>query len=166
MSLQAQFQLNGIIKDSKTEKPLPFATLKTEKGNSTITDVDGKFHLTCNNQTESLTISYVGYESKTISFSEIKPFFTIYLTLKTNALQEVATSNINPANALIAKVNQQKDNNNPQKKLHSFQFKSYNKLVITANPDSIEGKIDTVFVNNVSKAKIKFCTNNSFLYRA
>ena len=77
LSLQAQFQLNGIVKDSKTEKPLPFATLKTKKGNSTITDVDGKFHFTWNNQPENLTISYVGYESKTISFSEIKPFFII-----------------------------------------------------------------------------------------
>jgi len=165
LSLQAQFQLNGIVKDSKTEKPLPFATLKTKKGNSTITDVDGKFHFTWNNQPENLTISYVGYESKTISFSEIKPFFIIYLTPKTNELREVAVSNINLANSIITKVIEQKDKNNPQKKLHSFQFKSYNKLVITANPDSIKGKIDTVFVNTISKGKIKKIDSSDYKFK-
>jgi len=40
LSLQAQFQINGIIKDSETKKPLPFATITTENGFATISDVD------------------------------------------------------------------------------------------------------------------------------
>ncbi|MFM2228912.1 MAG: hypothetical protein RL607_170, partial [Bacteroidota bacterium] len=44
LSLQAQFQVNGIIKDSETKKALPFATIKSETGFSTIADVDGKFN--------------------------------------------------------------------------------------------------------------------------
>lgn len=39
-----------------------------------------------------------------------------------------------------------KNQNDPQKKLKSFKFKVYNRLVITANPDSINGTLDSIFV--------------------
>lgn len=165
LSLQAQFQVNGIIKDTQTKKALPFATISTENGVSTIADVDGKFNLLSNLQPESLTISYVGYETKTISLFEIKSFFTLYLVAKIDALQEVTISNVNPANAIIAKVIRQKETNNPQKKLISFQFKSYNKLLVSANSDSISGKIDTIFVNAVTKEKIAKIDSSEYKFK-
>ena len=165
LSLQAQIQVNGIIKDVDTKKPLPFATITTEKVFSTISDVDGKFHFLLSMQPESITISYVGYESKTISLSEIKSFFTIYLIPKTAVLKEVIIANINPANAIITKVIELKDSNNPQKKLRSFRFKSYNKLLVTANPDSITGKIDTVFVNAVTREKVAKIDSSDYKFK-
>ena len=165
LSLQAQFQVNGIIKDSQTKKALPFATIKTENGFATIADVDGKFNFLLASQPETLTISYIGYEPKTISLFEIKTFFTLYLLPKIDTLKEVTISNVNPANAIITKVIQEKENNNPQKKLRSFEFKSYNKLVVTANPDSIVGRIDTVFVNAVSKEKIAKIDSSDYKFK-
>ena len=165
LSLQAQFQVNGIIKNSETKKPLPFANIKTEPGFSTIADVDGKFHFLLTSQPETLTVSYVGFESKTISLFEIKTFFNILLSPKVDALKEVTISNVNPANAIITKVIQEKSNNNPQKKLHSFEFKSYNKLLVTANPDSITGKIDTVFVNAITKDKIAKIDSSDYKFK-
>ena len=165
LSLQAQFQVNGIIKDSETKKALPFATIKTENGFSTISDVDGKFNFLLASQPETLTVSYIGYESKTISLFEIKPYSTLYLLPKINTLKEVAISNVNPANAVIAKVIQEKQHNNPQKKLQTFQFKSYNKLLVTANPDSIVGKIDTVFVNAVTRDKIAKIDSSDYKFK-
>ena len=165
LSLQAQFQVNGIIKDSKTKKTLPFATITTENGISTIGDVDGKFNFLLNSQPETLSISYVGYETKTISLFELKSFFTLYLVPKIDALKEVTISNINPANAIIAKVIQQKGTNNPQKKLKNFQFKSYNKLLVSANPDSISGKIDTVFVNAITRDKVVKIDSSDFKFK-
>ena len=165
LSLQAQIQVNGIIKDVDTKKPLPFATITTEKVFSTISDVDGKFHFLLSMQPESITISYVGYESKTISLSEIKSFFTIYLIPKTAVLKEVIIANINPANAIITKVIELKDSNNPQKKLRSFRFKSYNKLLVTANPDSIVGKIDTVFVNATTREKVAKIDSSDYKFK-
>lgn len=165
LSLQAQFQVNGIIKDSETKRALPFATIKTENGFTTISDVDGKFNFLLASQPETLTVSYVGYESKTISLFEIKTFFTLYLLPKIDVLKEVSISNINPANAIIAKVIREKENNNPQKKLNSFQFKSYTKLLVTANPDSIVGKIDTVFVNAASKEKIAKIDSSDYKFK-
>lgn len=154
LSLQAQFRINGIVRDTETKKPLPFATITTETGVTTLTDVDGKFHFSLASPPETLTTSYVGYDSQTISLFETKVFFNLWLSPKTTALQEVVISNRNEANSIIAKVIEHKDANNPQKKLHSFQFKTYNKLLVTAQPDSIVGKIDTVFVNSVTKDKI------------
>ncbi|TBX70688.1 carboxypeptidase-like regulatory domain-containing protein [Flavobacterium silvisoli] len=154
LSLQAQIQVNGIIKDADTKKALPFATLITETGFTTISDVDGKFQFSLPAQPETLTVSYVGYTTRTISLFEKKSFFTILLSPKTDVLKEVVVSNENPANGIIAKVIQQRENNNPEKKLSTFQFKSYNKLLVTANPDSIIGKIDTLFADAATKDKI------------
>lgn len=165
LSLQAQFQISGIVKDLETKKPLPFATITTEKVFSTISDVDGKFHLQLRIQPESIIVSYVGYEPKKVLLSEYDSFVTIYLVAKTAVLNEVSISNVNPANAIIAKVIQQKDSNNPQKKLRSFQFKTYNKLLVTANPDSITGKIDTLFVNEVTKDKIAKIDSSNYKFK-
>ena len=165
LSLHAQFQVNGIIKDSKTKKTLPFATITIENGISTIGDVDGKFNFLLNVQPETLSISYVGYETKTISLFELKSFFVLYLVPKIDALKEVTISNINPANAIIAKVIQEKATNNPQKKLKNFQFKSYNKLLVSANPDSISGKIDTVFVNAITRDKVVKIDSSDFKFK-
>ncbi|MES2411515.1 MAG: DUF5686 family protein, partial [Bacteroidota bacterium] len=165
LSLHAQIQVNGIIKDSDTKKALPFATITTEKGFSTIADVDGKFNFILATQPETLTVSYTGYASKTISLFEVKSFFTLYLSPKIDTIKEVTISNVNPANAIISKVIHEKENNNPQKKLRTFQFKSYNKLLVTANPDSITGKIDTVFVNAVTKGQIKKIDSSDYKFK-
>ncbi|WP_284652683.1 DUF5686 family protein [Flavobacterium terrisoli] len=165
LSLQAQFQINGIVKDAETKKGLPFATITTERGTATISDVDGKFNLLLNSQPETLTVSYVGYTSQTISLFEKKAFFTLFLEPKVDELKEVVLSNENPALAIIAKVIKQKDSNNPQKRLKTFQYKTYNKLLVTANPDSISGKIDTVFVNEVTKGKIAKIDSSDYKFK-
>ncbi len=165
LSLQAQFHVNGIIKDTETKKPLPFATIRTEKGLSTISDVDGKFDFLLNLQPETITVSYVGYESKTVSLFEVKTFIAILLAPKIDILKEVAVSNTNPANAIILKAIKSKEGNNPQKKLNSFQFKSYSKLLVTANPDSINGTIDTLFVNAITKDKISKIDSTSYKFK-
>jgi hypothetical protein len=154
LSLQAQFQVSGIVKDAETKRALPFATITTENGTATISDVDGKFNLLLSILPESLTISYVGYQSKTISLFEQIKYFTIELSPKVDALKEVVVANVNQANTIIAKVIRNKNANNPQKKLKTFQYKTYNKILVSADPDSISGKIDTVFVDDVTKDKV------------
>ncbi|MFN3753052.1 DUF5686 family protein [Flavobacterium sp.] len=154
LSLQAQFQVNGIVKDAETKKALPFATISTENGKATLSDVDGKFSLTLSFQPEIIKVSYVGYTTQTISIFENKTFFSISLLPEIDTLKEVVLSNENPANTIIKQVIRRRDANNPEKKLKTFQYKTYNKLLVSANPDSISGKIDTLFVDVVTKDKI------------
>jgi len=146
LSLQAQFQINGIVKDASTKKTLPFATIISNDGSSTISDVDGKFSLLARQKITSFEVSYVGYIRKTTSLENNKLYYVVFLSQKTAELNEVRVPNKNLALAIIKKAIENKRNNNPLEKLSSFEFKSYNKLIVTANPDSINGSLDSVFV--------------------
>ena len=55
ISIQAQFQLNGIVKESTANKPLAFATITAADGATTISDVDGKFSIFSKNSIAFLT---------------------------------------------------------------------------------------------------------------
>lgn len=145
LAAQAQFHVSGIVKDQPTKKPLPFASITSANGNYTIADVDGKFTLTSTQKIHSLTVSYVGYTAAFVEIAAQKKFYSIALVPKLDALHEVQVANDKAALAIIHKTIEQKNGNNPQKKLSSFEFKAYNKLVITANPDSIDGRIDSIF---------------------
>lgn len=152
VTLQAQFQINGIVKDSSTSKPLPFATIITNDGMNTVSDVDGKFSFSTSINTNSFTVSYIGFEKTAIQIEKNKKYYAVVLSQNTNNLNEIFISKENPALAIIRKTIVAKDGNNPQKKLNSFEFKTYNKLVVTANPDSINGRIDSVFIGkSISK---------------
>ncbi|WP_431243235.1 DUF5686 family protein [Flavobacterium sp. P21] len=142
LTIQAQFQINGIVTDPHN-KPLPFATITTADNNNTITDVDGKFELKINSKTTTFAVSYIGFQTKLVPVVEKKKFYLISLSQKSDDLKEVVVSNENPALTIIKKVIANKNKNNPQKKLSSFEYKTYNKLIVTANPDSIDGRIDS-----------------------
>jgi len=141
LTIQAQFQLNGIVTDSNN-KPLPFATITTPDNINTITDVDGKFIFTPSAKATSFSVSYIGFQTKIVAITE-KRYYSVSLSQKTDDLKEVIISNENPALRIIRNVIANKNKNNPQKKLNSFEYKSYNKLIVTANPDSIDGRIDS-----------------------
>ncbi|WJS95381.1 DUF5686 and carboxypeptidase regulatory-like domain-containing protein [Flavobacterium johnsoniae] len=142
LTLQAQIQINGIITDSNN-KPLPFATITTSENNNTITDVDGKFIFKISSSANTLTVSYIGFQTKTIALLNSKTFYAVSLVQQTDDLKEVVVSNENPALTIIRKVIANKSLNDPQKKLTNFEYKTYNKLIVTANPDSIDGRIDS-----------------------
>jgi hypothetical protein len=165
LSLQAQFQVNGIVKDAFTQKTLPFASVVSNDGTTTFSDVDGKFNIASDDKILTLTISYIGFQKITVVIESNVLFYKIALVQKTNHLDEVLISNSNPALAIIKKAIQNKDQNNPQKKLKSFEFKSYNKLIVTANPDSIHGNIDSVFVINDQEKYLKKIDSSDYKFK-
>ena len=144
---QAQFQWNGLVKDAKTNQPLPFASITSNTGVQTISDVDGKFQLLSPNPILDFTVSYLGYTPFQQVITPNKTFYVVALQEKSNDLNEVLIPKENEALQIIRKAIAAKRVNNPQQKNNSFSFKSYNKLLVTANPDSINGKIDSVFVD-------------------
>ncbi len=156
-SIQAQFQLSGVVKDATNNKPLSFASIYVADGMNTISDVDGKFNITTLSPFSEFSVSYIGYNKKTITVEKGKSFYLISLLQSTNDLNEVIIPIENPAVGIIKKAIAQKDRNNPQKKISSFEFKCYNSLIITANPDSISSKIDSLITN---KNTIKVDSSN------
>lgn len=164
-SLQAQFQVNGIIKDAKTNKPLSFATINTNENSRTISDVDGKFSVLSHTKNIYFQVSYIGFTPLTVKVETGKSFYTVLLFEKNDWLKEVIISNENPALSIIKKTIANKNSNNPQKKLNSFEFKSYNKLIVTANPDSIEGRIDSLFVEKLGEKTFKKMDSSNFIFK-
>lgn len=144
-SVQAQFEVTGRIIDGTTKKPLSYATVSTQQS-ITIADLDGNFRLTPVFLNDSIAFSYVGYEPQKI-LADVQRNLLIKMIPISENLQEVAIGN-NSAKKIMQRVLTNKVQNDPQKKLKYYNFKVYNKLVITANPDSINGTLDSIFVTN------------------
>lgn len=165
LATQAQFHVNGIVKDAATKKPLPFASISANTGAYAISDVDGKFTITSPEPISRLIISYIGFSKTEITIDSNRKYYAVSLATQSDELQEVAVSAANPALNIIRRVIRDKDKNNPQKKLASFDFKAYNKLVITANPDSIDGRIDSVFTKKGRKQKLVKVDSSDYKFK-
>ena len=161
-SVQAQFEITGRIINGTTKKPLPFASIST-KNSFNIADLDGNFNLKNIYVSDSITVSYVGFESQKIRAKK-QTKLLIQLNPISEKLREVNIGK-NPAIAIIEKAIQLKSKNDPERKLNFFQFKVYNKLVITANPDSINGTLDSIFVTNSGIRKFVKLDSTDFIFK-
>ena len=157
LSVQAQFIVEGVVKEDITNKTIPFASILINNKFKTLSDIDGKFILEDETKFSSFQVKYNGYESLNFEIKD-KKFFSVHL--KPNNL---VTDNNNRVTAILNKVVANRNQNNPQKKLKSFEFKTYNKLIVTANPDSIVKKIDSVFV--IKRHKRVFSKIDSSAYK-
>ncbi len=81
---------SGIVTDKKTSLPLPYASLGV-KGKSIggIADKTGQFIINISqaNDKDSITISYIGYESTTILIKDLAPNNTNLIRLKPKAIE-------------------------------------------------------------------------------
>jgi len=158
----SQYQVSGVLTDKKTNEPLPFATVLIDQYNGTVTNIDGEFILKSKNKISKIHISYIGYDDKTIQLSKNNQFLKIPLTPNVESLNEVViTSKENPALQIIRNAIKNKDKNNIESALKSFKFKAYNKLLISANPDSINGEIDSIYrLKNGIKEFVRIDSSN------
>ncbi len=158
----SQNQIQGLVTDSSTKKPLPFASIITNTNIGTLTDVDGKFQIKSNIEFNKIKVSYVGYKSITIPINSSNKYIKIALEPATEFLNEILiTATENPALQIIRNTIKNKDKNNIETSLNSFKFDAYTKLLVTAHPDSINGKIDSVYIiKNGDKQFLKIDSTN------
>lgn len=93
--------------DKNSKSPIPYASIKTGKYSGVISNEEGFFTINIESTSKnSVTISCLGYQNKTISIEAIKKLgFLIELEEAINQLNEVYLSNKNPnADSIIAKV--------------------------------------------------------------
>lgn len=148
LSLNAlgQTAITGVVRDSKTNEPLPFATIKPNNSNAIAADVDGKFIIASGSGVSQITVSYTGYRTATVNISSGQRHYIIKLTSQMQEISSVVIESENPANAIIREAVRRKPQNDPLKKLSSFKYKSYEKLTVTANPDSITDRLDSIYI--------------------
>jgi len=142
----AQHQLKGLILDNKTKKPLPYATIIINNNQGSITDKDGSFLIESKTDIISIKVSYVGYKTAVIKRPSFSKYITITLEPTRVSLDEVVLGKkTNPAVRIIKNAILNKRINDVNNVVKTYQYTTYNKLLITANTDSINPKIDSVF---------------------
>lgn len=161
----AQLTVSGTVKSSKDNAPLPLATIITEDGSTFITDLEGKFAIGGNTLPDHFTVTYIGYEPQTVKINPGKKFYTVILKEHTETLDELVINQENPANGIIRRAIRRKDFNDPQRKLNSYRHKSYNKLIISAHPDSINGKLDSIYVYEKAGRRLEKIDSADFKFK-
>ena len=141
----SQVSIRGIVIDEVSNQPLPFATVKTERASYALTSVNGEFVIRCKTTPVKLTVSYLGYQSKTIQVTaEDKENVRVSLVA---AEEDLGTVNVkdqeNVASKIIKEAIQRKKQNDPKKLLQNYSYKSYNKFKITEDNQALLKTQDT-----------------------
>lgn len=80
---QSIYYINGKVIDSKTSKPVPFATVKLKKNQLGVyANADGDFKVSRNPefQTDSLIITCIGFKRSSIAFKDLRDIEAILIT--------------------------------------------------------------------------------------
>ncbi|WP_396142677.1 DUF5686 family protein [Flavobacterium sp.] len=159
VSSLAQTKIKGQVIDFDNAVPIAFASITHNK--STINaDWEGKFSLTIEDLKSPVKINYKGYHEKIVYASNSTTHVTIKLINDINSKKKEIFSEIE-VNNIIKKVIENKKNNDPTKALSSFEYKNYESLQVTANPDSISNTIDTLIKKRwLRKPQIKLDSTN------
>lgn len=104
--------IKGIVLDKQSENPLEGATIELmhmQMATGTITDLDGRFSLeNVPVGRQTLRISYIGFESTTVSNVEVTTgkdvFITVTLLESFNQLEEVVLTNTDAKNKSVNKL--------------------------------------------------------------
>lgn len=129
------------IVDFDTNEPIAFANIifNDDVYSGTISDIDGVFY--AQKTVQKITISYIGYASKTLNLSDLSSN-KISLKKEISALNEVVITNSeNPAHRIIRNAVKNKKFNNPEN-LNAFTYQSYDKIIVDG--EEMEVKEDTL----------------------
>lgn len=135
--LFAQQTIEGVVLDKENKEPLAFANItysqQTKKG--VISDIDGRFFLQSKDSITSIEVNYLGFESLQVNAPFQEPLI-LALSPSEEILDEVIVyEDENPALAIIKKVIENKDLNNPEK-MGGFTYTSYNKSIFDFNKNA------------------------------
>lgn len=155
----SQTKIKGQVIDYDTTIPVAFAKI-TYNSKTFLTDWEGKFTLEVSDFKKPVYVTYKGYYEKSSYPVNNGKLFVIKMITNINIKNNEIYSD-QKVNLLIKKVYDNQSKNDPEKALSNFQYKNYEYLQISANPDSISGKIDTIHKRNIfGKHKIKLDSSN------
>lgn len=150
--LFAQHKIKGQVIDIDNSVPIAFASISYNT-TKIITDWEGKFSIEINDFKQPIKANYKGYYEKNVYASNTASIITIKLVADLNDEKAEIYSEIE-VNNIIKKVIDHKKKNDPEKALSSFQYKNYEYLHVSANPDSISSTIDTIYKKRLFRKPI------------
>ena len=158
--IYGQRTIKGKLTDSETNVPLAFANLSVSDDEGTISNAEGFFNISVSENVKEIEITYIGYETKTIHLQPDKNYYNIQLEPQAETLDVLVISGkyVNPAIALMQRIIKEKPNNDYRKKIKKYSFTKYYKFLVTADSDSINGALDSIYHNG------KFAKIDSSMY--
>ena len=134
--------VSGRIYDWETKEPLPFVNiiLKGTKAGTT-SDFDGNYTISTNEKTDSIIVSYIGYDRLTRSV-KANVAQTIILELHKNSVnltEVVIKAGENPAWKIFRKIIANKERND-RENADAYQYEVYNKIEFDLNNISEDAK--------------------------
>lgn len=139
----SQKVMQGQVIDYDTTIPIAFAKI-TYNNKTTLSNWEGKFSIEVKDDTKPILFSYKGYYDKTY-YQTVGAKFLLIKMVSNNTRKEQEIYSENQVNLIIKKVIENKPKNQPEKALNTFEYKNYEHLLVSANPDSISSKIDTIY---------------------
>lgn len=139
------YDFDGIVRDSRTNEPLGFVTIKLENTNiGSTSDVNGEFKLKLENGLHRVIFSLIGYFSDTaiVNINDEKESRDIYLRATEIFTEVIEVEGEDPAYEIIRRALVYKRNFN--RNLIEYELNAYSKMIIRSNqrsvtiPDSIK----------------------------
>jgi len=139
ISLSSSFaqtiRVRGLILDAETNEPLPFVNIYffgTDIGG--ISDVNGEFHLSSNQASDTLVVSFIGYEIQHVPIiSTYMQNMRIELQPSVMKLGEVIIRAGQDPAMILLKLIREKRENNKLRFLEHYAYSVYNKLEFDLN---------------------------------
>lgn len=138
ITFSQEFEVSGTIKDSKTNKPLEFVTVKVADTTfGTTADQDGKYFIKLKQGDYRLIFSYIGYNTDSayvyVGDKDIKR--EIYLKPSELLTETIEVYGEDPAYEIIRKAIQYKKEF--KRELNEYEYDAYSKFVIRSNRSEI-----------------------------
>ena len=155
----SQKVMHGQVIDYDTTVPIAFVKI-SYNNKITTTNWEGKFSIEIKEDNKPIVFNYKGYFEKT-HYLTVGAKSLLIKMVTDNSLKDQEIYSENQVNLIVKKVIESKSKNQPEKALKSYEYKNYEHLVVSANPDSISKKIDTILKKNLfGKTKIKLDSSN------
>jgi len=139
----SQKVMQGQVIDYDTTVPIAFAKI-TYNNKTILSNWEGKFSIEIKDDNKPILFSYKGYYDKTY-YQTVGAKFLLIKMVNNNTMKEQEIYSENQVNLIIKKVIENKPINQPENALNTFEYKNYEHLLVSANPDSISSKIDTIY---------------------
>jgi len=155
----SQKVMHGQVIDYDTTVPIAFVKI-SYNNKITTSNWEGKFSIEIKEDNKPIVFNYKGYYEKT-HYLTVGAKSLLIKMVTDNSLKDQEIYSENQVNLIVKKVIESKSKNQPEKALKSYEYKNYEHLLVSANPDSISKKIDTILKKNLfGRTKIKLDSSN------
>ena len=136
--LAQDYHIKGRITDEQNRQPLAFVNVVVNGGKAGgMSDIDGKYEISCKEQITNIRFSYIGYKPYQTSVEKGIGKLNVALTPMSIELTEVTVdAGENPAHRIIDSVMAHRKENNPDN-LRSYSYSMYDKMAFTVDSSAL-----------------------------